>query len=251
MPSSSNLQESLDTYLNDESGVRFRALAHFAEPLFDLYDIDLSATLGAAPEARDEDEMATLLAVLETARLLWAYFGLPDEAQDRYRDDLEAYLLGPDAEAGAADSLQELLDAMEAQWEAMPPHMRSSAEDVEGYALPPFEDLLEAFAPADTDVQGPGPMQGPDGDMEGPEAMALFAQPLLEDPEVQTDPDALEERMTRATAYWELAQLPPDEREEQVDALKDQFAESDAERDEIEAEAERMVDRYHELFATE
>jgi len=65
MPDS--LQETLDTFLNDEAGVPFDQLADFAEPLFDLYQVDMRASLANAQSDGRTDELASLVAVLETA----------------------------------------------------------------------------------------------------------------------------------------------------------------------------------------
>ncbi len=55
------LREALDIYVSGKSGVRFEALARFAGPLFDLYDVEWKSDEQHTAR-RDRHELATMLA---------------------------------------------------------------------------------------------------------------------------------------------------------------------------------------------
>lgn len=250
MPSksaSSSPQQSLEAYLDDGMGVRFDALSRFAQPLFELYGIDLQASLAKPASARSTQEINVLLTVLDTARLFWAYFSLEPDRQDHHAAELKACLVGPMPDADAEESFHELMELMRERWAALPDSLRHHAREAAPSTLPSFEKLLD---------QHGGPTQGDtdNGDgygsdqLEKPEALALFAQPLLEDPEVHADPEALEQRMALATAYWELAHAAPNRRDHQLQTLLHRFADSPDEREALEQQAHDMLERFEDLF---
>lgn len=246
LPASSSPQATLEAYLNDAMGVRFDALSRLATPLCELYGINLQASLAKPASARSAQELNVLLTVLDTTRLFWAYFSLDREEQDAHAAALKSCLVGasPDAEADA--SFQELMHLMRDRWSDLPAAMRAHAQDTAPSSLPSFATLLDEHTgspPASTGPSGYGPDQ-----LEKPEALALFAQPLIDDPMIHTDPDALERRMALASAYWDLAHAPASQRADRLQALLQRFADSAEERDQLKEQAHAMLDRFADLF---
>lgn len=236
-----DLNRALNIYLNDETGIRFNALAWFAEPLFELYEVDPRG-LGENATLREAEETATLLAVLETARLFWTYFSLDETCQHEYRPELEAALVGPHASDEDHLHFGTLLQTLAEQWHDLPPE---HLEAVPGYALPPFTKLLALYTGEAT--EGPGLRYGPE-QLEPAEALALFARPLLEDPAVSLDPDALDAALNLAHEYWELAQAPPDEYEYRLHAIQQLYGSGPASAEKLSTQASTMVTRFHTLF---
>lgn len=241
------LREALDVYVSGRSGLRFEALARFAGPLFDLYEVDWKSTEPAAGD-RDRTELTTMLAVLDTARLLWSFFLLDDEKGLQMLPELEDALLGRGAGDEERSNVLVLLSLMEGHWYQFTSDERAEAARTRGFTLPPFEALLNEY-------QGRTPGQpahddrryGPQ-DLDLPEALALFAEPLLEDARVDDDPDVLEQQIARAQAYWELATAPPHEYEAELARILEAFADTTHEREAVRREAHAMVERYHRLF---
>ncbi len=241
------LRDALDVYVSGRSGLRFEALARFAGPLFDLYEVDWKSHERHLAR-RDRDELTTMLAVLDTARLLWSFFLLDDEKNLQMLPELEDALLGRGAGDFERSNVLVLLSLMEGHWQQFTPAERAEAEQTPGYTLPPFERLLDEY-------QGPSPSEpvsdsaryGPEN-LELPDALALFAQPLLEDASLHDDPDALERRIARAQAYWDLAIAPPDEYEIELARILEAFASTAVEREAIRREAGAMMQRYRRLF---
>jgi hypothetical protein len=229
-------------FVNEDTGVRFESLVLFAEPLFELYDLDATDAfdLRSSPGSADE----ATVAVLEAGRLLWAYFSLPAGARDKYHDALADQLLGPDHAPDEEADFEMVLDRMQEQWDMLEPEDRELAEGVGARTLT-FEELLvhPAFAaPIPAREEGVG--YGPDR-LSELEAQALFAQPLLD---AAAEPEAMEAAMERANAYWELAKRPRDERESGVKAIVQAYASAAAERDLLKQEALQMLQRFDALF---
>ncbi len=243
-------QRKLRAFRTDETGLSFASLALFAEPLFDLYDLDPAAAFDLFEHPDDADEAT--VAVLEAARVLWAYLSLPPKARAARHDALAAFLLGPDPEPGDEADLDRLLDAAETHWDALTPDDVALAEGVDAETLG-FDALLAhpAFAHAAEDHTAEGAAEHPDEPTYGPnrlgemEARALFAQPLLED---ETDLDALDAAMERADEYWTLAHLRGPKREAHLDEIVEAFAADEAGAAALRAEAERMAERFGSLF---
>lgn len=208
----------------DATGVRFEALARFAQPLFERYDIDPAEAL-----ADDTDETAVTL--LETARLLWAFFSLDEAARDDRRAALLAHCYGPDADVEAWEDFADLLRAMEEGWDALSHAARADAEATDTATLD-FDALL-----AD-DAEG--------SEMAECDARALFALPLLDDPNVQADPARFEDALHRADAYWSVAQAA--DRADRLVALLPTLADSADDLPALRAEAEQMLARYDAMF---
>lgn len=238
-------QRKVRALADNETGLRFESLALFAQPLFELYDLDPAAAfeLHRNPDEADEGTVA----VLEAARVLWAYFALPEDERPARYPALALFLLGPDASDEDEADLDTLLDVMGAHWEAMTPEDLALAASEEHPVLD-FDALLAhpAFAPA-----GGGPTAqrtyGPER-LSEMEARALFAQPLLERLD---DPDALDTAMERADEYWTLAQLHGVERDAYLEDLVEAFAIDEDEAAAIREEAEAMTARFRALFPDE
>lgn len=244
------LKEALDVYISGRSGIRFDALMRFAGPLFDLYDVDWRTDDGISALSRDRQELSTMVAVLDAARLLWAFFALDDEANLEGLPELEDALLGTSAGDEERSNLLVLLSLLEEHWQSFSPEERAQAEDTPGYTLPPFDTLLANFADTVRRLpRGTRKTYGPER-LDLPEALAVFAEPLLEDEDVRHNPDLIEERIARAQAYWDLANTPEDLYEEELARIENSFAGPSADPSDIRLEAERMVSRYHELFST-
>ena len=224
-----------------ETGVQFEALALFAEPLFSLYGLDVADAfrLRAEPEAVADDAVA----LLETARVLWAFLSMPPSERAHQRPALAAQLVGDDPSDDDRAGLDGLVDTAEIHWQALLPEEVEAAQDT-GHETLDFDGLLAH----------PAFRVGPEGDDVGfgagglteIEARALFAQPLLDAPETQTDPDAFETALARADDYWTLAHTAGDDPGTAAAAFAREHADGDeaALRD----EALRMIDRFRELF---
>lgn len=241
------LREALDVFVSGRSGLRFELLARFAGPLFDLYEVDWRSEDPAAA-SRDRDELSTMLAVLETARLLWAFFQLDEEKSLQMLPELEDALLGRGAGDEERSNVLVLLSLMEGHWQQLTASEPAEGESVPGYALPAFDRLLDEYLGRSPEmpVSDRSPVGSDESDL--PEALALFAQPLLEAPGVQGDPNALERQVALAQAYWELALAPSEEYEMELARIFDAFAGTASERDAIRQEAAEMMQRYRRLF---
>jgi len=240
------LREALDVYLSGRSGIRFESLARFAGPIFDFYDIDWRSF---DPRFRDRDEVATMVAVLDAARLLWAFFSLDDEEGVVHLPELEDAMLGRTAGEEERSNLLLLLSLMEEHWQTFTPEDRRYAEAVPGFALPDFATLLSEFdGTASSDVRDA--RYGPER-LSLPEAIALFAEPLLQDVSAEQDPDLVEQRMARAQAYWDLAQAPQEEFESELQRLEIELADDRVPASAIRSEALEMVERYRRFFAAQ
>lgn len=243
--SAADLRRTLDAYLDGAAGIRFDLLASFAEPLFDLYQVDLRSTLSRNRERRDAEELTGLIAVLETARLFWAFFLLDQQERSEQLDQLQARLVGTELDAEERRSFLELLALMQQQWDTLDAGGGEEAT-ASGYRLPPFERLLNEYR----SLGRPTGTGYGDDDLEPAEALALFARPLVEKASAQGDVEELEAAMERAGAYWDLAQAEPDEYIRQLQTLKRHLASTPEEERRIEEEAAAMTARYTELFST-
>lgn len=222
----------------------------FAGPIFDLYDVDWRSDAAAGSLSRDWQELSTMVAVLDAARLLWAFFALDDEEHLQNLPELEDALLGVGAGDEERSNLLVLLSLLEEHWHSFSTAERVHAEDTPGYLLPHFEMLLADFTSAARRLpRDAAKTYGPDR-LDLPEAMAVFAEPLLQDEQVRNDPDLIEDRIARAQAYWDLANTPSNLYEEELTRIIRSFAGPSDDATVIRAEAERMVKRYRALFSS-
>ena len=229
--------------VSGETGVGFDAIALFAEPMFQLYELEPAEAFAVKTDpAGANPEMVT---VLSTSRVLWAFFSLPPKEGSKKRPLLAAHLVGNAPTEEDWLEIEGLLDAVEPYWSAMLPNEIQTAQDT-GYPTLGFDDLLSHPA-----FQLTGEHEdlafGPDS-LSEIEARALFAQPLLEDPAVIIDADIFELAMERADAYWHLASVPEGEREHALAGIISQFSRGDGSSDAIRTEARLMVDRFYSLF---
>ena len=227
-----------------ETGVQFAPLALFAEPLFALYELDAGDAfrLATEPEAVADDAVA----ILEMARVLWAFLSLPTAEQAHERQALAAQLVGEDPTDEDWVGLDGLLETASIHWKALLPDEIREAEATEAPTLS-FSELLAhpAFHLGDADGDPAHGGYG-SGDLSEIEARAVFAQPLLEAAGDLTDEAAFDDALARADGYWALAH-----RDDLSDAAYAAFAREhagDREPAEVEAEARAMVARYRELF---
>ena len=229
-----NLESALQAYLDGRTGVRYEILVEFAEPLFYLFELDLRSA-SRVPKARRLDELSTLLALLDTARLFWAYFQLPESAAVDALPELRQALLGPKAGADERRGLADLLAELGQRCAQLrcPDEPESGTP---GYSLPAFDELLKAYGSA---AEPPG---------SEPDALALFARPLFEAVDVQ-DTGAVEDAFARAQAYWDLAHLRGEEYERQLQEIARRFAGLDRNSEDVRREAEQMAVRFRSLFS--
>lgn len=226
-----------DALVSGETGVRYEALALFAEPLFALYDLDPAQAFSLTTGPADADEET--VALLETARVLWAYFALPPAERAHRRPALAAQLVGDEPTDEDWLSLDALLDAAVIHWQALLPEEIAAAQDT-GHPVLDFDGLLvhPIFQIGDDEDRGVAGF-GPDA-LSDVEARARFAQELLDT--VEPDPDAFEEAIARADAYWTLAHS--DDPEADLRAYARQQPDPAA----TIGEGRRMLARYRELF---
>ncbi len=227
--------------LDGETGVQFESLALFAEPLFTLYELDAAEAfqLRTEPEAVADDTVA----LLETARVLWAFFSMPAAERAHKRQALAAQLVGEEPTDDDWVGLDGLLDTVEIHWQALLPEEIDAAQST-GHPVLDFDALLHhpAFrvGPETEDATTAG--YGTEG-LSETEARAIFSQPLLEDPEVAADPDAFEAATARADRYWALAREGAD-----AEAIAEALDDEDLPPEQLAAEAKAMIARFRELF---
>ena len=188
MPSPS---DEIRAYVAGRRGPAFGPLVTFAGPLLDAYGVEterVEALASGEPDPAEEE----LLLVLDTARLLWAYCALgPDDAH-AHLPALERAILSGDADDEGRMAFHVLLAELEEGFHDLDPRDRAAA-------LPPFADLLGAYAaayPTDTDLDD---VTVPADDEA--EALARFARPLLDRPGLDADGE-FERRMDLALALW-------------------------------------------------
>lgn len=232
--------------LDGETGVVFESLALFAEPLFALYELDPAEVfqLRGDPNAVGDD----VVALLETARLLWAFLSLTPSERGHKRMQLASQLVGEDPTDDDWVNLDGLIEAAEIHWKALLPEEIKAAQKTDHPTLS-FDALIQhpAFrmgAEAD-DASHAG--FGTTG-MSDIEARALFAQPLLDRPEALTDGDEFEEAIAIADELWVVAQQAGGN----ADAAAKKFARERGVAPENEAalvaDAKMMIERFWALF---
>lgn len=228
-----------------ETGIQYEALALFADPLFSLYELDATDAfrLRDDPSSVPDDAVA----LMETARVMWAFFSLPPSQRAHKRQALAAQLVGEDPSEEDWINLDGLIETLEIHWQALLPEEIEAAQDTDHPTLD-FDALLHhpAFRVTDEEHDATTVGFGPDGLTEV-EARALFAQPLIEDPEVLIDPDAFDAALGRADDYWSLAQETDGDPRDAARTFARQHA-SDRDTAEVEREAVQMIERYRELF---
>lgn len=237
---SNDLTNTVEVFVSGALGVRFESLVLFAEPVFDLYGLNLEDALRLRDNARNADESS--VAALEAARLFWAFFTLDPEEQAQHQRTLTSFLLGPEYSDEDEEEFTVLFDRMTEQWNMLSDEERVFAEE----APIGFTALLEhpvyagSVEEADDDDGGYGP-----NNLSTMEAKAYFAQPLLNS---VIDIDELERAMERANVYWDLAHKPEPERQKHIPTLIKSLASSPSDRKYIETELLKMLERFDSIF---
>lgn len=232
--------------LDGETGVQFESLALFAEPFFSLYELDAADAfrLRTEPTAVGDDTVA----LLETARVLWAFMSLPPAARAHKRAALAAQLVGEDPSDEDWVGLDGLVETAGIHWQALLPEEIEAAQST-GHDVLDFDALLHhpAFRVGTEEQDATHAGYGPNM-LSETEARALFAQPLLEDPEILADPDAFEDALSRADEYWGLARSAGADPAAAARAWADEHAATPADRQPLAKEAEQMIARFRELY---
>lgn len=232
-----------EVLVKEETGVKFEAVALFAEPLFTEYDLDFTEAFSLKASTSSAD--AEVVTLLEAARLLWGYFSLSKEDQKTHYDGLKAHLSGHDAGEEDQIDLDKLIAVMTPYWSAISTEEIRNAENTKSATLS-LGDLLAHKALKHSEIamsDGYGPEK-----LSEIEARAIFTQPLLEDPGVLGDVDEFEYAVERANQYWRLAEMPELDREHILKDVLKALAQDDTSLVALEMEANQMIARYFELF---
>jgi hypothetical protein len=232
---------AIRAYRNGDHGIPYSALQRFAAPIFDLYGMDDRD----ASETASAQELIDHLSVMETARLFWCYFGCGAQQDEILSSRLKTLLVGTSPTLEQEAVFAALVEQLYENWSSTP----LSVQRVNGKPHT-TTSLLQLLAELEA-----GCTSGEDADVEpttgavdSPEALAIFASPLLEDPSVADDPDRLSELMARARDYWRLAQLDGSDFESEQEVVAERYASGPEDRRMILAEASFMVARFHMLF---
>ncbi len=226
----------LESYRNGEYGIPYDHLLRFSAPIFELYQIDPEAEL-LGPVESLEDRVA----VLETARLFWSFFRSGGVADFEMTEKAQELLFGSSPTPDQTAAFVVLLDRLGSEWNTMPRNV-SGASGVHS-----FNDLVAAFE-EEENLPADGIDDRPARAIDSPDALATFASPLLENPLLENQPDALSDMMARAQDYWDLALLVGEEFERQLEQVADRYSANQDDRAAIIAEANFMVARFHKLF---
>jgi hypothetical protein len=232
------LHEAITVYRSGQTGVPYDTLLAFAGPVMAHYRLELDHCREAPVEDANAGDIALLVDVLESALIFWSYFSAEAAGEAVSFEQLKSSMLGPQFDGRESRRFRSLYTAMERSFAE---HGAGRAQPLDwrpppGLADPSPADLFEDNLFHDDD--------GPDQ----PESFALFAHPLYEDPDLLTDPEALERITQLASAYWDLARLSPEDHPAAIEALAKQFGRTPADRKRIQKQAERMILRYRELF---
>ncbi len=233
---------AIRAYRNGDHGIPYTALQRFAAPIFELYGIEKREDTETAAAQELED----LLSVMETARLFWCYFDCGAQQDPTLAERVKRLLVGVDPTLEQEAVFAALVQQLHENWSSTPLSVqRLNSKDQSTATL--LQHLIELEQHVDADTHDSHD-ESDSRAVDSPEALAIFASPLLEDPSVEDDPDRLSELMARARDYWHLAQLDGADFEAQQEAVAARYASSSEERHTILAEASFMVARFHMLF---
>lgn len=227
---------ALHAFVREDTGVPFEPLVRFAEPLFEAYGVEPGRALALKTSREPDEAPEELLLVLETARLLWAYFALEGDTVLDALPQIEGALLQGEVGERERVALHLLLARLEDGWHQLESERLPTRS---GQPAPTFETLLARY----------GTLFPPEPELPHAEAdadlLAEFARPLLDDPRLLEDPDAFDRQMELAHALFEYAGLPEAERGATLERIARRFPESAAR---LPALAQDMIARYHALF---
>ena len=245
LPSSPVAVESvritLDLYRSGKSGIPYHKLQQFAHPILAHYQIDLGVNFTDQVTQDNVEDMTLMLDVLETATILWEYCSLNQATKPMAFSNLKESLLGPTPSREELVQFPVLVAAMEEKWNELFEGEVSS----NGHAVTSSPQMAQPDAPA---ISPNGIAQyGPDK-LELPDAFALFARPLLDNDALYEDPESLDDAMTKAQAYWDIAHLPTELRDQELEHVAASFRTPNASVDQIKKEALQMIAHFHELF---
>ena len=203
-PSSTVALESvritLDLYRTGKSGILYSKLQQFAQPILDHYQIELGVSYDDDVTASNIEDMTLLLDILETATAFWDYCSLDPTAKQDAFHHLKDGLLGLHPTREELVQFPVLVASMEEKWEFL-----SEGEPLkESFTSVSNPDIIQ---PEPALYSENGQVQYGPENLDIPEAFALFSRPLLDNEALYEDPESLDETMTRAQAYWDLAHL--------------------------------------------
>ncbi len=232
---------AISAYRSGEVGVPYAALKRFAGPIFDLYHVETSDSFETAPL----EDLVDHLSVMETAHLFWWYFGSGADGDESLTARIKRLLVGANPTDDQEAVFAALVEQLRINWEITPEALRRvNGSPCSTTALSRLLDELE-HGHADSAA---GPEAGGNAAVDSPDALAVFASPLLEDPSIEDDPDRISELMARARDYWHLAQLEGQKFDREQIVIADRYATTSDDRQRIMAESSFMVARFHSLF---
>ena len=231
---------TLSLYRTGKSGIQYEKLQLFIQPILSHYQIELDTGFSDDVTPENLEDMTLLLDIFETATILWDYCCLSSGNKTSAFSELKNNLLGAHPSREDLAQFPILVASMEEKWEHL-----SEGES----AAVNYQTTADAVLPAD-----PSPFSengaahyGPEN-LDIPEAFALFSRPLLDHDAIYEDPESLDDVMTKAQAYWDLAHLPPVALEKQLTKVVSEFTTSSFSKEHIRNEAQEMIQRFHELF---
>lgn len=232
---------TLALYRSGKSGIQYQKLQQFVQPILAHYQIELDAGFSDEVTPSNIDDMTLMLDIFETASILWDYCCLAPEAKAQSFKQLQESLLGPHPEREDLVQFPVLVASMEEKWEAL-------SEGIQHEAVSPVGALSMDADTGTTPAAANGAAHyGPDK-LDIPEAFALFSRPLLENDAIFEDPESLDDVMSKAQAYWDLAHLSEQEQSSLMHAVLDKFTSATHHKDDLHKEALAMIKRFHELF---
>ena len=235
-----SIQITLDLYRAGKAGIPINTLWQFACPILNHYQLELIVTPDSEVTSSNVEDVSLMLDVLETASMIWDYCTLDSKKKLRALDSLTRDLLGHNPERQESEQFMLLLGSMEALWFTL-------TKD----ATPKASDWMPCDAPVNaelTNIHTNGNSHyGPDR-LDIPEAFALFSRPLLDNEAVHSDPDLLEEAMSRAEAYWELAHATSDHFDQHLNEFIQTHLNQTTSSTELRKEALSMIAHFQQLF---
>ncbi len=232
---------TLDLYRNGKSGIQYAKLQQFSQPILSHYQIELGVSFADQVTQNNLEDMTLLLDVLETATILWEYCSLNQATKPMAFNNLKESLLGPHPSREELAQFPILVAAMEEKWSQL--FEGEASPNGHAIAAGPVAHPLDAPFVSTNGTAHYGPEK-----LDLPEAFALFARPLLDNEALYEDPESLDDAMTKAQAYWDLAHLPQDQIDQQIGGIANTYSTSSFSPDLVKKEALQMVLRFHELF---
>ncbi|MFK7844568.1 MAG: hypothetical protein AB8G77_04645 [Rhodothermales bacterium] len=232
---------TLALYRTGKSGIQYDKLQQFIQPILAHYQIELETGVSDEVTPENIEDMTLLLDIFETATILWDYCCLASDDKTGAFSELKINLLGPDPSREDLVQFPVLVASMEEKWE----HLSEGEPATASYAT--ASDPAQLHTDASPFSENGAAHYGSEN-LDIPEAFALFSRPLLDNDAIYEDPESLDDVMTKAQAYWDLAHLPPAALEKQLIAVISNFTTSTVSKEHVKREALEMIERFHELF---